>query len=117
MPDLLPALAPVLRRAPNRAPCNRYQRSSCRLSAVSNVDPTRHGVASLAGAAVTGRYVVRGRDPLLAVLRQLTSRDRYLLELLYDHRVLTTEQIATAPSRTTSRMLGSLPLGAPPCRP
>jgi hypothetical protein len=45
---------------------------------------------------MTGRYVVRGPDPLLPVLRQLTSRDRRLLELLYDHKVFTTEQIATA---------------------
>jgi hypothetical protein len=36
------------------------------------------------------------RDPLLPALRQLTNRDRRLLGLLYDHKVLTTEQIATA---------------------
>jgi len=39
---------------------------------------------------------MRGRDPLLMALRQLTSRDRRLLELLYDHKVLTTDQIADA---------------------
>jgi hypothetical protein len=37
-----------------------------------------------------------GHDPLLPVLAQLTDRDRHLLELLHDHKVLTTEQIATA---------------------
>ncbi len=39
---------------------------------------------------------MRGRDPLLPILAQLTDRDRHLLELLHDHKVLTTEQIATA---------------------
>jgi Replication-relaxation len=37
-----------------------------------------------------------GRDPLLPVLRQLTSRDRQLLGVLYDHKIFTTEQLATA---------------------
>jgi hypothetical protein len=39
---------------------------------------------------------VSGHDPLLPGLAQLTDRDRHLLELLHDHKVLTTEQIATA---------------------
>ena len=39
---------------------------------------------------------MRGRDPLLPILAQLTNRDRHLLELLHDHKVLTTEQICTA---------------------
>ncbi len=39
---------------------------------------------------------MRGSDRVLAVLRQLTSRDRVLLELLYDHQVLTTDQISDA---------------------
>jgi hypothetical protein len=42
------------------------------------------------------RETTNRRDPLLPVLRQLTSRDRDLLSVLYDHKVLTTEQIATA---------------------
>ena len=39
---------------------------------------------------------MRGPDRVLAVLRQLTSSDRVLLELLYDHQVLTTDQISVA---------------------
>jgi hypothetical protein len=39
---------------------------------------------------------MRTHDPLMPVLRQITNRDRQLLGLLYDHKILTTEQIATA---------------------
>ncbi len=38
---------------------------------------------------------MRTHDPLMPILRQLTNRDRTLLGLLYDHKVLTTEQITT----------------------
>ena len=48
---------------------------------------------------------MRTHDPLRPILRQLTNRDRTLLGLLYDHKVLTTEQITTAlfPNRDTAQ--------------
>ncbi len=45
---------------------------------------------------------MRGYDPLLPVLGHLTDRDSHLLELLHDHKVLTTAQIATAPFPTST---------------
>lgn len=40
--------------------------------------------------------MARSADPLLAVQASLTSRDHVLIGWLYDHGVLTTEQIAHA---------------------
>ena len=43
-----------------------------------------------------GRRMRRSDDALLRVQASLTNRDMILLDWLYDHAVLTTDQIATA---------------------
>src|SRR5580692_5968011 len=43
---------------------------------------------------VTSQRRKSGVDPLVRAASHLTDRDRYLCRLLYEHRVLTTEQVA-----------------------